>query len=150
VSPYLFKKPLAPSVAAEQEGKNINPVKIFKAFDVLSKRHDFMIVEGSGGILVPLSGRYTYLDFAKELGLPVLIVARPGLGTINHTLLTVSALRQCKLNIAGIVINHALDQKSGLTERTSPNVIENLSGIKILDIIQNGYRDFNNLLNKLT
>jgi len=150
VNPFRFRKPLAPSVAAERDGKKIDPDKILNAFYALRERHDFMIVEGAGGIMVPLTGQYTYLDLAHTMGLPVLIVARPGLGTINHTLLTVAALKGRKIAIAGIVINYAMDSKPGLAEETSPAVIEKISGIRIVGIIQHGSSYFESLLNKIT
>jgi dethiobiotin synthetase len=149
VNPYRFRGQLAPAVAAERERKTIYPSKIINAFQMLSSRHDLMIVEGAGGIMVPLSGKYTYLDLAKDLDLPVLIVARPGLGTINHTLLTIAALRGRKIGIAGIVINYALDQKSGLAEKTSPGVIEKMSGVRITGIIPYGSRRFADLLDAI-
>lgn len=138
VNPYQFRKPLAPFVAANLEKKKIEPAKIITAFQALSKKHEFMIVEGAGGILVPLSRTYFYLDLAEDIGLPVLIVARPGLGTINHTLLTITALRQRKITIAGVVINHAEAGKPGLAEKTNPALIEKLSGVKLLGIIPFG------------
>jgi dethiobiotin synthetase len=147
VNPYRFRMPLAPAVASEREGKAIDPLKIISAFQTLSKRHEFMIVEGAGGIMTPLSANYTYLDLAKKLGLPVLIVARPGLGTINHTLLTIAALRGRKISIAGIVINYAQDVKSGLAEKTNPEVIEKISGIRIIGIMSHGSGKFDDLLN---
>ncbi len=146
VNPYRFSRPLAPAVAAELERKSIDPSKIINSFQLLSNRHDFMIVEGAGGIMVPLSGTYTYLDLAIKLGLPVLIVARPGLGTINHTLLTIAALRGRKIKIAGIVINYALDRKSGAAEKTSPGMIEKISNVRIMGIIRYGSRRFEDLL----
>ena len=146
VNPYRFRRPLAPAVAAELEGKTIDPARIIIAFQLLSNRHHFMIVEGAGGIMVPLSGTYTYLDLAKKLGLPVLIVARPGLGTINHTLLTIAALKGRRIEIAGIVINYALNQKAGTAETTSPAVIEKMSGVRITGIIPYGSRRFDGLL----
>jgi len=147
VNPYRFRRPLAPAVAAELERKTIDPSKIINAFQLLSNRHDLMIVEGAGGIMVPLSGTYTYLDLAKKLGLPVLIVARPGLGTINHTMLTIAALRGRKIEIAGVVINYAQDVKSGLAEKTNPVVIEKISGIRIVGIISHSSGRFDDLLN---
>lgn len=147
VNPYRFRRPLAPAVAGEREGKAIDPLMMINAYRKLSTRHEFMIVEGAGGIMVPLSGKYTYLDLAKKMGLPVLIVARPGLGTINHTLLTISALRGRKIPIAGIVINYAQHVKSGLAEKTNPAVIEKISGIRIVGIIPHGSGRFDDLLN---
>jgi dethiobiotin synthetase len=146
VNPYRLRKPLAPSVAAAREGKKIDPDKILKAFHALRKRHEFMIVEGAGGIMVPLCGQYTYLDLARTMGLPVLIVARPGLGTINHTLLSIAALKGRNIAIAGIVINYALDGKTGLAEETSPAVIEKISGIRIVGILPYASRGFDSVL----
>jgi len=146
VNPYRLRNPLAPSVAAAREGKKIDPDKILKAFNALRERHEFMIVEGAGGIMVPLCGQYTYLDLAGTMGLPVLIVARPGLGTINHTLLSIAALKGRNIAIAGIVINYALDWKPGLSEETSPAVIEKISGIRIVGILPYASRRFDSVL----
>jgi dethiobiotin synthetase len=149
VTPYMFRRPLAPAVAGELEGRMIDPVRIISAFQTLSKRHEFMIVEGAGGIMVPLFGKYTYLDLAKKIGLPVLIVARPGIGTINHTMLTIAALKGHKIDIAGIVINYALEQKKGSAEKTSPAAIEKMSNVRIMGIIPYGSRTFDDLLNEI-
>jgi dethiobiotin synthetase len=97
-----------------------------------------MIVEGAGGIMVPLTDRYSFLDLACALGLPVLVVARPGLGTINHTMLTLMALKQRSLHIAGVVITYTRDIKSGTAGKTSPAVIEKMSGIRILGTVGHG------------
>ena len=148
VNPYRLRKPLAPSVAAAREGKKIDPDKILKAFNTLREKHEFMIVEGAGGIMVPLCGQYTYLDLACTMGLPVLIVARPGLGTINHTLLSIAALKGRNITIAGIVINYALDWKHGMAEETSPAVIEEISGIRIVGIIPHASRRFDSVLDE--
>jgi dethiobiotin synthetase len=149
VNPCRFRKPLAPSVAAELERKKIDPKKIIKAYHALSKRHDFMIVEGAGGIMVPLTRRYLYLDLAYELGLPVIVVARPGLGTINHTLLTLSALKERGITISGIVINYARNRKPGPAEKTSPAMIEKISGVPIAGIIPYGSKDFTMIIDCL-
>jgi len=150
VVPYRFRKPLAPSIAAEREGERINPARICDAFNILSKKHDFLIVEGAGGIMVPLTENYSYLDLAKALGLQVLIVARPGLGTINHTLLTIAALRQRRIAIAGVIINYAEDCKLGLAEKTNPAAIKKISGVRIAGIVSYGSCSFDGLLNGLT
>lgn len=150
VNPYRFRKPLAPSIAAELEGKKIDPKKIINAYHALSKRHDFMIVEGAGGIMVPLTQSYLYLNLACDLGLPVIVVARPGLGTINHTLLTLSALKERGIMISGIVINYAQNRKAGTAEKTGPAVIEKISGVKIAGIIPYGSKDFTVVVDCLT
>lgn len=138
VNPYRFRQPLAPAVAAGLTRRKIDPKKIVSAFRTLAARHDFMVVEGAGGILVPLSIKYAYGDLASAIKLPVIIVARPGLGTINHTLLTVSALQLRRIAIAGIIINHAGERQAGLVERTSPSVIAEISKMKILGTVRHG------------
>jgi dethiobiotin synthetase len=146
VNPYRFQKPLAPLVAAGLVGKSIEPEKILVAFRTLSRRRRFMIVEGAGGILVPLRKDYSYLDLARALGLPVLIVARPGLGTINHTLLTIAALKAGGVPVAGIVMNSARKQGTGMAEATNPRVIEKISGIRIWGAVAFKQRDFHELM----
>ncbi len=150
VNPYRFKKPLAPSLAAWLEGKEIDPGKIQTAFTKLSRIHDFMIIEGAGGIMVPLRHDYTFLDLVRTFSLPAVIVARPGLGTINHTLLTISALRHEGVEILGIVVNCAQDRRMGLAEKTSPSVIEEISGIPVLDVIVHGSQRFDSLVAHFT
>jgi dethiobiotin synthetase len=149
VNPYRFSKSLAPSVAAELVGKTIRPARIVNSFQALSRKHDFMIVEGAGGIMVPLSGKYLYLDLAAALRLPIVIVARPGLGTINHTLLTISTLKKRRLRIAGFVMNYAKDWKKGLAEKTSMSVIEEISGVRLLGIVRYGGDDFNAIVSAI-
>ena len=136
VAPYRLRDPLAPAIAAEREGRKIAFTKILTAFRMLSVRHRFMIVEGAGGILVPLTFRRSYLDLAASISLPVLIVARPGLGTINHTLLTIAALRSRKVPIAGIVINHCAKGVQGLAERTNPAVMERISHVPVISVVR--------------
>ncbi len=150
VNPYRFKQPLAPSLAARFERKSIDPFKIRTAFKKLSRIHDFLIVEGAGGILVPLRHDYTYLDLARAFRLPVVIVARPGLGTINHTLLTLSALQHRGITVLGIVVNYVRATKRGLAETTSPSVIEKMSGVPVLGIIDHGSRRFDSLVSRFT
>jgi dethiobiotin synthetase len=149
VNPFRFRKPLAPSIAAELEDSMVSISAIMKAYRTLENRHDLMIVEGAGGILVPLIAKHTHLDLAERMGLPVVIVARPGLGTINHTLLTISALRGRGMSIAGVVINYAHSQTAGLAERTGPAVIEKISGIPILATIPHSSRGFGSLVDRL-
>jgi dethiobiotin synthetase len=149
VNPYQFRNPLAPSVAAGLEKKKIDPDRIISAYRTLSLRHEFMIVEGAGGIMAPLRRDYTCLDLAEALELPVLIIARPGLGTINHTLLTTAALKGRGLTVSGIVFNHAQDKKSGLAEATSPGVIGTISGVPNLGILAYRSRQFSEIAERL-
>ena len=149
VNPYRFAKPLAPYVAARLEDKTISISRVMRTFEVLSSRHEFMIVEGAGGIMVPLTRRETYLDLAQNMGLPALIVARPGLGTINHTLLTIAALRAKKVPIAGVVINYSRDQVVGPAEKTNPAAIEKISRVRVLASISFNSRDFYSIIASL-
>jgi len=149
VNPYRFRNPLAPSVAARLEKKNISDTRLLSAYKTLSQRHEFMIVEGAGGIMVPLSRNYLFLDLAEAFHLPVLIVSRPGLGTINHTLLTIVAMKRRRIKIAGVVVNYAEKWKQGLAERTSAAVIEALSGVRVLGTVGNKDRNFRDIVDKL-
>ncbi len=132
INPYRLKHPLAPSVAADIEGVKIERRKILSAHSRLSKKYDITIVEGAGGIMVPVYKKYLFLDLAKDLNLPVVIVSRPGLGTINHTLLTIDALKNKGLDIPGVIINSSEKNRKGLSEKTNPEVIERLGGVSVL------------------
>jgi dethiobiotin synthetase len=105
VCPYAFAAPLAPAVAARVEGREVSFARVLEAARSLASRHAAVVVEGAGGLLVPLTERETYADLAVALALPVLLVARAGLGTVNHTALTVEALRRRGLAVAAIVLN---------------------------------------------
>jgi dethiobiotin synthetase len=110
VCPIQYRMPAAPEAAAAGEGaepKETSTDRIERAFAELSNRHPFMLVEGAGGILVPFDPKTTMADVAKALGLPVLIVARASLGTINHTLLTLEACTSRGLDVLGVVLSHA-------------------------------------------
>lgn len=107
ICPYTFAAPLAPAVAARVEGREVSLPRVLDAARALAARHEAIVVEGAGGLLVPLTARETFADLAVALALPVLVVARAGLGTVNHAALTVEALRARGLAIAGIVLNRA-------------------------------------------
>ncbi len=132
VNPIFLEPPLAPSTAAEISRAEIDLSKIWKAYAKLSSQHEFMVVEGIGGLLVPIKGKFLVVDLIKRLGLPIIVVSRPGLGTINHTLLTIECAKRHRIEIRGIVINGPKKKKSGLAEKTNPRIIEELSGISIL------------------
>ncbi len=135
VSPYRFEPPIAPWVALRQaRGERISLDRIDHAFQALASWHDLVLVEGIGGLLVPLDDKRAVADLAHRLGLPVLIVARAGLGTINHTLLTIEAARSAGLELFGVVLN-GRSGRSSLAERTNPTVIEKLGGVKIFGAV---------------
>jgi dethiobiotin synthetase len=106
IVPYALPLPLAPALSAERAGVVIDPGHIQDCYRRLLEQHDVVLVEGAGGLLVPLTGEQTMLDLAASLGLPLLVVARNVLGTINHTCLTVEvARRRCR--VLGVVLNHS-------------------------------------------
>jgi len=128
VCPVRLRHPLAPSVAAELEGRRIDLSAVWDAARALADRHDCLIVEGIGGIMVPITGDYLVADMAAEFGVPLLVVARAGLGTINHSLLTVEFARSRGLDVAAIVLNSPARSAGGLAEDTNPSVIASLAG----------------------
>ena len=106
LTPITLRLPLAPGVAAAREGVAVDLEGIAQAIRELASRYEFFVVEGAGGLYVPLIGTgFLVLDLIRWLGLPLLVVARAGLGTINHTALTVMAARQAGVEVAGIILN---------------------------------------------
>lgn len=132
ICPVLLREALAPGVAAKMEGKNVDINRIVSAYRELEKRHDLMLVEGAGGIAVPLKDRFLISDLIKLLDIPAIIVARAGLGTINHTFLTIEYARKSGIEIIGVIINN---YQGGVVEDTNPGVIEELTGVPVLGII---------------
>jgi dethiobiotin synthetase len=106
VCPQRFALPAAPIVAASSEGRSVDLDAIRTAYRTLAARHERMLVEGAGGLLVPIHADYTMADLARDLGLPLLVVTRASLGTINHTRLTLEVAGHRALPIAGVVISH--------------------------------------------
>jgi dethiobiotin synthetase len=104
IAPYRYGPPASPHLAADLAGERIDPALLLDAARDAARGADVLICEGVGGLLVPLSGRYLVRDLAVALGLPVAIAASPGLGTINHTLLTVGAARAAGLEVGTVVL----------------------------------------------
>lgn len=135
INPVCLEQPLAPSVAARLSNTRIDMDKIRAAFDILSERHDFLIVEGVGGLLAPLDEYYFVVDMACEMELPLIIVSRPSLGTINHTLLTVSYAHEHGLDVQGIIINDAAGNCDDVVMKTNIDEIKRLTELPIVGII---------------
>lgn len=131
INPVHLKSPLAPYSAAKLEKKKINLKKIFSAYKELSKRHQTVIVEGIGGVAVPITKDYCVVDLIHDLGLPAIVVARAGLGTINHTLLTIGALIDSHVEVMGIIMNGFTGKD--ISEKTNAKAIERLSGVPVLE-----------------
>jgi dethiobiotin synthetase len=134
INPVSYELPAAPLIAARMNGESVPLTRIRNNFQALQKKYDCMVVEGIGGILVPLTENFLVIDLVKEWNLGTLIVARPNLGTINHTALTVRVLKDFGVRILGIVISHASFVDPGIGEKSAFEVIENLTGVPILKI----------------
>lgn len=104
-APCLYEPACSPHLAARQAGRPVDLAAILRSYHWLAARHPFVLVEGAGGVLVPLSERETMADLMAALQLPVLLVAHAGLGTLNHTLLSLEALRRRSLDVFGVILN---------------------------------------------
>ena len=135
INPYCLIPAVSPHIAARLSGTTIDLDEIEQAYCRLASRHEVVLVEGAGGICVPINDSFIFADLAKRLNLPLLVVARPDLGTINHTVLTVRYAQQCGLKVTGIIINGYRAETATMAEKTNPEVIQALTGIPILGII---------------
>ena len=125
VNVYAFEEPLAPLVAARRTGRSVELGEIVDRAELLAARSDVLLVEGAGGLLVPMGEAWTIADLALTLGLPLVIVARASLGTVNHTLLTVRAARSLGLRVAAVVLNSATPGPGGGAEPADLSIESN-------------------------
>jgi dethiobiotin synthetase len=136
VSPLRFGPAVSPHLAAELAGARIDPAELLAHArggtrpESTATAEETLVVEGVGGLLVPLVERYTVCDFAVALGLPVVIAARPGLGTINHTLLTLRAARSAGLQVRAVVLTPWPEQPTAM-ERSNRETIARLGEIEV-------------------
>ena len=148
IAPVRYSRALAPNEAARRDRRPVDLDAIFQAYRQLEGQAEVVIVEGVGGLLCPISDDFWVIHFAKLLALPLVIVARAGLGTINHTLLTIHAARSAGLNVAGVVINRfpadlIVDASSNLAAGaddelamlTNPAQIAARGGVDVLAVI---------------
>lgn len=135
INPVGFVAPAAPLVCEEFENRPVDFAKIAEAYKKICADSDYMIVEGVGGVRVPISTGVDVLELAKQFQMPVLIVTRPNLGTINHTLLTIDAVRAAGLEIAGVVISGYDIESAGLAEESLAGVLEELGEVDVLSIV---------------
>lgn len=140
INPVHFKTPVAPYVAGILENRPVDPAAIVAGYRSLAAEFETVVVEGAGGWEVPISAGYRMSDFARDLGLPVLLVAGNRLGAINHILLTIDAIRAKGLACAGIILNQ-LEDELDTAMITNKGVIEDLTGVPLLDHIIHG-QDF--------
>jgi len=135
VCPQRYAEPLAPAVAADRANVPVDHAAIGRAIRIMSEGADVMLVEGIGGIMVPIDPQHTVLDLVRWLQIPALVVARAGLGTINHTLMTIAALRQANIKVAGVVINRYPTDTPPSAEETNPRAIERWGKTKVLCLV---------------
>lgn len=132
INPICLEPPLAPWVASEITKIPIDLNKVWRAYRTLSGKHSLMIVEGIGGLMVPICKDFFVADMIKKLNLPIVIVSKQELGIINHTLLTVMVAKYYKIKILGIVMNNPLGLKDSILKETNPRAIEKLCQIKVI------------------
>ena len=132
ICPIRLKPTAAPLQAARIAGQTIDISLILENFRRLQAKHDRMLVEGIGGLLVPLTADYSVSDLIKDMNLPLIIVSRFSLGTINHTLLTVKVARETGVEIAGIILNHSEDRSLNEIELGQASLIQELSNVPVL------------------
>jgi len=133
MNPYRFAFAASPHLASAMEGVAISLDVIRRNFDELRTHHDGVMVEGAGGILTPLSDRLTMLDVMSTLQLPVILVARPGLGTLNHTLLTVRELRHANLEIRAIFLNDSSPNDWGAIEKDNLQTLRRMAQVPVVE-----------------
>jgi dethiobiotin synthetase len=126
VAPYLFGPAVSPHYAAELAGTTIEPARLLET----ARRHELVIAEGVGGLMVPLTPGYLVRDLAVDLGLPLVVAARTGLGTINHTLLTLDAARAAGLRVACVVMTPWPESPEPI-ELSNRETVERLGGVPV-------------------
>jgi dethiobiotin synthetase len=134
ICPNRYAEPLAPSVAARRAGRPLDYEAINRSI-TLAGRRDVWVIEGAGGVLTPLDEHQTMRDLIAAFALPTVVVATPRLGTINHTLMSIEALRAAGITVAGVVLNRYPTDTPGVAEETAAGEIERLGRVPILAIV---------------
>ncbi len=132
--PYRFKMAAAPATASRQEKRSVNYTELLATGKKIIAHHQFTLIEGAGGLMVPLVGGFLVADLAKDLGLPLLVVAEARLGTINHTLLSLLAARYLEIEIAGYLLNR-MPEKPSEAEKSTPHDLASLTVEELLLVL---------------
>jgi dethiobiotin synthetase len=135
VAPHRFGPPVSPHLGAELAGEQIEPLALAREARAQGERADALVCEGVGGLLVPIAPGFLVRDFALELDLPLVIAASPGLGTINHSLLTLEAARAAGLRVAAVVLT-PWPAEPGEIERSNRETIERLGAVPVAELPQ--------------
>jgi dethiobiotin synthetase len=134
VTPWAFPAPAAPPVAARDQGMSLRLDDLVRAVNRRRQPGAFLLVEGVGGLLCPLTERETVADLARRLALPLVVVARRSLGTLNHTLLTLAAARHAGLAVAGVVVNETAPP-AGLADETNVAELQKRIDVPVLAVV---------------
>jgi dethiobiotin synthetase len=132
LTPFRYVSPLAPWAASKIEGQEIEPRKLVGSIEDVAGRHEVMVVEGIGGLLVPITRDYWVRELARDLAMPVIVVASTLLGTLNHTLLTVEHAQSAGLDVAGVVLNGHARAEGTLAEKSNPEILRELLPVPVL------------------
>jgi dethiobiotin synthetase len=130
IAPYRYDPPVSPHLGAKLAGERIDPARLRSAVRAAAEEADFVVAEGVGGLLVPLTLGYLVRDLARDLELPLVVASSPGLGTINHTLLTVESARAVGLEVAAVVLTPWPDDPAAI-EISNREAIERLSQVRV-------------------
>lgn len=143
ICPYRLRAPLAPAVAASHEQLRINYSHLVEQAQATIASYEFTIIEGAGGLLVPLAGGLLMADFAQAVQLPLLVVCRPNLGTINHTLLTLFTAKTMALPLAGYLINNMPKEKTAAEETVAHSLASLTTAelLGVLDVVEGSEQD---------
>jgi dethiobiotin synthetase len=131
IAPYRYGPPVSPHLAAEMAGERIEPPRLLRSAQRAAVGSDWLVCEGVGGLMVPLAPGYLVRDLARELALPLVVAASPGLGTINHTLLTLEAARAAALDVASVVLTPWPDDPDPI-QRSNRRTLESMGGVEVM------------------
>jgi dethiobiotin synthetase len=135
ISPYVFRLPVAPRSAARAEKTTVQIATIMRAFRALSQKHAFMMVEGVGGVQVPITQSLNVLDLIHQVKLSAIVIGRSDLGGINHALLTLHALRRRKIPILALVLNQCRPVRTKIAraqEQSTVSLLRMLAGVPVI------------------
>lgn len=133
-APIVLKNPLSPNVAAKIERRTIRVKAVRDSLDYFEKRYDYLVLEGCGGLLVPITAKLYVVDLIPIIHSRAILVSRSGLGAINHSLLSIEALRKRGVEPAGVIYNRLNAGPLSVPERTNPSVVFDRSGVRSLGV----------------
>ena len=133
INPYCFESSVAPETASELEHVHVDLELLDRTYSQLKTSHQILFIEGAGGILVPITRNFFYVDLMKRWDTKVVIVAKLGLGTINHTLLTCAHLKHAGISVAGVILNDG-EGKKDLATKTNPEMLGRYLDVPLLGL----------------